>query len=133
MNGYSSLNRRVGPCWDLSPFELLDYSKCIALSPAKWNTCVKYATFLHFCQIISIKVVTLAHKCILHSIFYNTWLNRGHFSSKVLLPFVYRRLLTVDTKSCRYSNFGRLSEYWFSELFLAPVPALTAFKTQNNT
>ena len=93
-------------------------SKHSILSTAKRNVCVKYATFLHLGHIISIKVVVLALKCITYSIFYNIWLNERRFVSKVLLPFVYRRI--VDTKSRDYSNSVRFSSAFTRGCFLAP-------------
>ena len=82
---------------------------------------------LHFCHIISIKVVVSVKKCTMYSIFYNTWLNRRCFSCKVSLPFVYRRLLMLDTKSHDYSNLSWLSGCGYSRLFLfstRPSPTL---------
>ena len=59
-NGYPSLNRLVGLyCYSI-PFYLLEYSQYTVLSPSKPNVCVKYATFLHFRHIISLKVVVWA-------------------------------------------------------------------------
>ena len=63
--------------------------------------------FFHLRHMISIKVVILAYKHIIYSVFYNIWLNRRHFSSKVsLIPFHYRRLLMVGIKSRNYLNLG---------------------------
>ena len=79
----------------------------------------------------NIKVVAVASKGKIYSICHNTWLNRRCFSSKVLLPFVYIRLLMVDTKSRGYSKLGQLSECGDSGLFFGTRPSLVQMVDQS--